>query len=807
MTRNSITTYILLLTAAVLLVACSMTKNIPEGDQLFTGLKKITYDDYVLTDSAGVTAEVATKNFTQTQEEVEAALATAPNGAIFGSSYYRMPFSMGLSIWNHYHDRDTKFAKWMTKAFGKQPVLMSWVNPELRAQVAEGVLHNHGYFNGYVGYNVIQQKNPKTAKIAYDVHPGRLYTLDSIGYFGFPAEADSLIHATSAEAQIHKGDPFVVSRLDAERQRIGSLLRNNGYYYYQPSYASYLADTFVVDGRAQLQLRMANDVPVEATHKWYIGRVTINMKKTFREQATDSVVGRYFTVRYSGKKPPIRTRVLMADMKLRPRQLYSYDNYQQSVAKINAMGLFSMTDFTFTPRDTSLTSNLSPLTPRADTLDLTLNCVFDKPWDFYIETNFNARTIGRIGPELRMGVTRRNAFRGGEKIDVNVHGSYEWATSGGSNMNNYEYGADASIEFPRIIAPFFGGNRVRRDKDGRIIRRRRFYSTPSTIAKVSTDIIYRPSYYKMHVNSGEWTYRWQTSAQSRHEFSPLTVKYQFMNSHTDAFDSLVRINPYLAVTMQDYFIPEMRYTYTYTSPVELLNPIRWETTLSESGNVVSLFYLLAGHDWNEKDKKLFKNPYSQFLKLETDFTKTWRLNSSSNLVGHINAGYIWTYGNSDWVPNSEMFYVGGANSIRAFSVRGVGPGAVRSFGQHAFDYIFRNGSIKFVSNIEYRCQLFGNLHGALFLDAGNVWTPPGDHYDDPDMEETFSPGNFRLKNFFRELALGTGIGIRYDLDFLIIRLDWGIGLHLPYETSRSGYFNVDSFSRNQTLHFAIGYPF
>ena len=796
-----------LFTFLLLLSSCSMTKNIPEGDQLFTGLKKITYSDYALTDSAGVTSEVATKNFALAQEEVEAALATAPNGAIFGSSYYRMPFSMGLSIWNHYHDRDTKFAKWMTKAFGKQPVLMSWVNPELRAQVAEGVLHNHGYFNGYVGYNVIQQKNPKTAKIAYDVHPGRLYTLDSIGYFGFPAEADSLIHATSAEAQIHKGDPFVVSRLDAERQRIGSLLRNNGYYYYQPSYASYLADTFVVDGRAQLQLRMANDVPVEATHKWYIGRVTINMKKNFMEQTTDSVVGRYFTVRYSGKKPPIRTRVLMADMKLRPRQLYSYDNYQQSVAKINAMGLFSMTDFTFTPRDTSLTSNLSPLTPRADTLDLTLNCVFDKPWDFYIETNFNARTIGRIGPELRMGVTRRNAFRGGEKIDVNVHGSYEWSTSGGSNMNNYDYGADASIEFPRIIAPFFGGNRVRRDKDGRIIRRRRFYSTPSTIAKVSTDIIYRPSYYKMHVNSGEWTYRWQTSAQSRHEFSPLTVKYQFMNSHTDAFDSLVRINPYLAVTMQDYFIPEMRYTYTYTSPVELLNPIRWETTLSESGNVVSLFYLLAGHDWNEKDKKLFKNPYSQFLKLETDFTKTWRLNSSSNLVGHINAGYIWTYGNSDWVPNSEMFYVGGANSIRAFSVRGVGPGAVRSFGQHAFDYIFRNGSIKFVSNLEYRCQLFGNLHGALFLDAGNVWTPPGDHYDDPDMEETFSSGNFRLKNFFRELALGTGIGIRYNLDFLIIRLDWGIGLHLPYETSRSGYFNVDSFSRNQTLHFAIGYPF
>ena len=799
MTRNSLTSYILLLTSAVLLVACSMTKNIPENDQLFTGLKKITYGDYVPADSTGNTSEIAMNNLTQTQEEIEAALATAPNGAIFRSSNYRMPFSMGLSIWNHYHNRDTKFARWMTKAFGKQPVLMSWVNPELRAQVAQGVLHNHGYFNGYVDYNIIQQKNPKTAKIAYNVYPGRLYTLDSIGYFGFPAEADSLIRATSAEALIHKGDPFVVSRLDAERQRISSLLRNNGYYYYQPNYASDLADTFVVDGRAQLQLRMASDVPKEATHKWYIGRVNINMKKTFMEQATDSVVGRYFTVRFSGKKPPIRTRVLMADMKLRPRQLYSYDNYQQSVAKINAMGLFSMTDFTFTPRASTAPADSSLFTLHSslpcDTLDLTLNCVFDKPWDYYIETNFNARTIGRVGPELRMGVTHRNAFRGGEKIDVNVHGSYEWATHGGSQMNNYEYGADASIEFPRIIAPFFGGNRVRRDKNGRIIRRRRFYSTPSTIAKASTDIIYRPSYYKMHVVSGEWTYRWQNSAQSQHEFSPLTVKYQFMNSHTDAFDSLVRINPYLAASLQDHFIPEMR--YTYTSPVALRNPIRWETTLSEAGNVVSLCYLLAGRSWNEKDKKLFKNPYSQFIKVETDFTKTWTLDKASNVVAHVNAGYIYCYGNSDWLPNNELFYVGGANSLRAWPVHGIGPGDVEGSGDNALDYLMRNGNYKFVSNLEYRRQLFGNLHGALFLDAGNVWNSASD-----DL-----PGTFRLKNFFREIALGTGIGIRYDLDFLIIRLDWGIGLHLPYATSRSGYFNVDSFSRNQTLHFAIGYPF
>ena len=775
------------LSAALFLVSCSMTKNIPDDDQLFTGLKAITYSDYEKND-----------NFTQTQEEVEAALATAPNGAIFGSSYYRLPFSWRVSVWNKYHDKDTKFAQWMTKNLGKQPVLMSWVNPELRAQVAQGVLRNHGYFNGQVGYDIIQGKNPKTAKIAYDVHPGRLYLLDSIGYFGFPASADTLIRSSLDEASIHRDDPFVVSRLDAERQRISTLLRNNGFYYYQPSYASYLADTFVVDGKAQIQLRMAKDVPVEATHKWYIGRVNINMKKTFMEQMTDSMRGRYFTVRYSGKKPPIRIRVLMADMKLRPRQLFSYENYQQSIAKINAMGLFSMTDFTFTPRDT---------TAACDTLDLTLNCVFDKPWDHYIETNFNARTIGRMGPELRMGVTRRNAFRGGELIDVNVHGSYEWASQGGSQMSNYEYGADASIEFPRIIAPFFGGNRVRRDSQGRVVRKKRFYSTPTTLAKASTDIIYRPNYYKMHVVSGEWTYRWRTSAQSAHEFSPLTVKYQFMNSKTDAFDSILINNPYLLVSMEDYFTPEMRYTYTYTSPAGLLHPIRWETTLAESGNLVSLAYVLKGSSWNEKDKKLFKNPYSQFLKIETDFTKTWTLNQKSLLVAHLNAGYIHPYGNSNWVPMVEMFYAGGANSIRAFSVRGVGPGAFPYLGDTSYGYIFQNGNAKFVTNLEYRRQLFGSLHGAVFLDAGNVWYTDATFGYDESFDKAFERGRLRLSSFFNDLALGTGVGIRYDLGFLVLRLDWGLALHVPYNTGKSGYFNIDGFKGNHTLHFAIGYPF
>ncbi len=190
MTRH-LTSYIFLLTSSVIFVACSMTKNIPDGDQLFTGLKDITYEDYERND-----------NFVKTQEEVEASLATAPNGSLFGSSYYRMPFSFGVSVWNTYSEKDTPFARWMTKAFGKQPVLMSWVNPELRANVAQSVLRNHGYFGSQVDFETITQKNPKTAKISYHVRPGRMYTLDSISIVGFPPAADSLIQATADERRV-----------------------------------------------------------------------------------------------------------------------------------------------------------------------------------------------------------------------------------------------------------------------------------------------------------------------------------------------------------------------------------------------------------------------------------------------------------------------------------------------------------------------------------------------------------------------------------------------------------------------------
>ena len=770
---KALTAAALLMIGILLLASCSTTKNLRDGDQLFIGLTKIEYNNADEDDKN-------TDHYVTTKEEVEASLATAPNGALFGSSYYRTPFPYGLWIWNAFSGSKNKIAQWITKTFGKAPVLMRQVNPELRASVAQSVLHNHGYLNGKVSYKVVPQKNPKKAKIGYTVDFGPLYTIDSLEYLGFPSEADSLIRKTMDEALIGKGSPLDASAMDAERNRLSKIFRNNGYYFYQPGFASYLADTTAVPGKAQLRLQMADNLPGIALRKWYIGRINIDIRKQFMEQLTDSFSHRYFTVRFKGKRPPIRPRIILADLKLRPRQLFSYDKYTESLNKINGSGQFSSVEFNFTPRDT---------TGLCDTLDINLSCTFGKPYDFYIETNYKNKINGRHGPELVVGFVKRNAFRGGEKLDINLHGSYEWEQGGnvngaGGNMNSYEYGIDASIEFPRLIVPF--------------LKRRRYFTTPSTYAKVSMNVLNRPDYFKMHTFSAEWTYTWQRSIKWRHEFSPLTLQYQKLNRTTAKFDSILYENPYLQTSMQNVFIPKMHYTLTYSSAAHSRNPLVWETTITEAGNILTLGYMAVGKKWGETDKELFKNPYAQFLKLETDISKTWAVGEKSHLVAHANAGIIYSYGNSRTAPYSEQFYVGGANSIRAFAVRSIGPGSYTT-DVSRLSYLDQTGDIRLQLNLEYRFNLFGGLYGAAFIDAGNVWALRDDGYRHGSQ--------FKLKNALKEMALGTGVGIRYDLDFLVLRLDWGVGLHVPYETGKSGFYNIPKFKDGQALHLAVGYPF
>lgn len=753
-----------LLLAVLIVGSCSSTSSVPEGDQLYIGLNPIEYKEYEKND-----------HFYAVQEEVEAALATAPNGAFFGSSYHRtIPYK--LWIWNNFSNSETKLGKWIAKTFGSAPVLMSWVNPELRTSVAQSVLRKHGYLGGTVSYMVEQQKNPKKAKIAYTVNMNELSTVDTLEYVNFPSLSDSLIRLHVDEARIKPGDPFDVSALDAERSRLSTLFRNNGFYYYQPSYASYLADTLAVPGKVHLRLQLADNIPAAASHKWYIGKMNVNIMKQSMEQLRDTFTYRRLTLAFNGKKPPIRARLLLRHLRLLPKQQFSYDAYMESADRLSNSGQYSSVQFAFTPQDT---------TALCDTLDMTVSCVLNKPYEAYVETNYSNKINGRTGPEIVVGFKKKNAFRGGEVIDLNLHGAYEWQTNGqGSDYNSYEYGTDLSVSFPRMIVPF--------------LKPYRYYNTPNTTVRASTNVVNRPGYFKMHTASGDWTYKWQPTDRKKHEFSPLTIKYQHLTYATHKFDSIMYANPYLYATMQDIFIPKMIYSFTYTSPKKYRNPIYWNITASESGNILSLGYMAAGKKWGDEGKEMFKNAYAQFFKIESDFTKTWATGLKSQLVGHINVGLVYSYGNMKATPYSEQFYVGGANSIRAFPVRSVGPGSYYT-DVARLSYLDQTGDMKFLANLEYRFNLFGNLYGAAFIDAGNVWGLKDDGYR--------SGARFKLKNIAKEMALGTGVGVRYDLEFLILRLDWGVGLHMPYDTGKSGYYNIRRFKDSHSLHLAVGYPF
>ena len=756
---------------ALLVAGCSTTSNLPEDEMLYTGMKTTIYTD-----------RDSTYYLPSVEEEVEAALACAPNGAIFGSSYYRNPLQTRLRIYNRYVNSSTAFGKWMLRSFGKEPVLISTVTPDMRTRVAENVLHSNGYFNAKVDYSILPQKNPKKAKVQYTVRNNRLYTLDTVKYIGYAPEMDSLIRATMSTSPLKSGAPFSVASLDAERNRLNRLFRDSGYYYYRTDYTTFIADSVSNPGHVELHVQPIADMPYAAQRKWYLGKTKVILRRSSMEQITDSVVRRNISVYYSGKKRPIRMRAILRDIKLKRNKLYSYSDYLESSNVVNSLGLFSISDFSFTPRDTTVT---------CDTLDMTLNCVFDKPYDGSIEANYSLKSNDRTGPGLVLGMTKRNAFRGGEKLSINLKGSYEWQTGRrvtGSNsaLNSYEYGIDASIEYPRIEAPFG------------LYSRHRFYKPPSTLFSLSANMLNRADYFKMLTVTGAVTYKFQTSANSRHELSPLLLDYNFMRNTTASFDSIMSANPAIYISMRNQFVPKIKYTYTYTSPSAYANPIVWETSVTEAGNILSLFYAAAGKKLNEKEKDLFGNPFAQFLKLNTSLRKTWQLGYKSQLVGHVAAGVLWAYGNSERAPYNEQFYVGGANSIRAFTVRSIGPGKYVA-PNTTYAYLDQTGDIKLEMNLEYRCNLFGSLYGAVFLDAGNIWLLKKD--------ENRPGSDFKAYNFFRQLATGTGAGLRYDMEFLVLRLDLGVALHVPYDTGKSGYYNIPKFRDGLGLHFAIGYPF
>ena len=759
----------------VFLSACSTTKNLPEGETLYTGIDKleVVNEDKTL---AGITALT----------EVEAALAYAPNNAIFGSSSLRWPIPFGLWVYNGFEKYQDKrgVGRWIFDHLGKSPILMSSVNGETRAKVATNLLHDYGYFNGTVSYQEVPQKNPKESKVNYVIDMAQPYFLDSIAYLKYPHYADSLIRSTRSQSVLKSGENFSVLRLEEERQRLSSLFRNHGYYYYRPEFTTYRADTLQKPGYVSLQVVPRNGIPAEAKKQYYIGKTSVYLTGYNDEQPTDTLRLRTMDIYYNGKKPGIRPSALMRNFFFQKGELFSQDRQTFTQEAIARMGVFRYSEFRYEPKDT---------TANGDTLNVNMYATFDKPYNAELELNVTTKSTDQTGPGAIFKITRNNFQRMGANLSFEVRGSYEWQTNSNvegnsSKLNSYELGTSLSLDFPRLILPW-------KDND---LRRSRY--PQKTSFKIYGNLLNRARFFNMLSFGGNVTYEFRKSRLWKHTITPFQLTFNTLMSTTERFDSITATNPSLALSLGDQFIPSMNYTFTYDNArLKKDYQLWWENSITSAGNVTSLLYAALGENFSEKNKKLLGTPFAQFLKLTSEVRALFKVGEKQHIAARFMGGVLWSYGNQTIAPYSEQFYIGGANSLRAFTVRSVGPGTYNPGQNTKYGYLDQTGDIKLEANVEYRFPIFGELYGATFLDAGNVWLMRKD--------ENRPGGEFSLKNFVKSIALNTGVGVRYDLTFLVIRLDMGIALHVPYETGKSGYYNIPKFKDGLGLHFAIGYPF
>ena len=754
-----------------LMCACSTTRRIPDGEMLYTGLKKF--------DVSAVNPEE--KLPSGVVSDVKDIGNVKPNNPMpLMSPYVRTPFPVGLWVYNNMSDSAGGLKGWIYNHLATTPVLVSSVKPQIRVKMMESVLDNNGYFGSTADYTIVQdKKNPKKARINYDVRVGEPYLIDSLIYFG--VNDNTIFHYIDSLARkdpyLQDGQRFSTDSLVVARTRITNSLRNRGFYYFRPEYIEFLADSTITRHRIALKLSLAEATPPIALRRWKTGNVTVYVERnsTHEPGTPDTIVDPKATVIVM-RPAKLNDGLIPSCITFRKGRNFSVRSMDATQTRLSRLGIFSNIDMQVYPSDSLLND---------DKLDVDITCRFDKPMEASLEVNATSKSNSYLGPGLIFGFTDKNVFGGAEQFSLQLNASYEWQTGHGSSsvFNSYEFGMTASLAFPRLLAPRF------------IPRTHRELNW--TRISLNGDILNRPHYFKLVQFGAGISYEWRATRHTLHQFTPLKLTYTKLLHTTPEFDSIMNANPAIAESFKSQYIPLLSYTYTLDKFLERdrMNGINFTATLSEAGNIFSGIYALCGV---KGEKKLFGTPFSQFIKGQAQLVYSRRLFKGKDqwIVSRILIGAAHAYGNSTEVPYSEQFYIGGANSIRAFTVRSIGPGSYRAPADQINGYFDQTGTFKLEANIEYRFPIYGFLHGAVFLDAGNIWLLK----NDPNRPG----GKLEGKTFLHDIALGTGVGLRADLGMIVIRGDLGYGLHAPYYFGH--YFNIP-FRHAFAFHLAIGYPF
>ena len=752
-----------LLAVLLMLGACAPTRQLGEQEVLIDATK-LEVDGVLPKKTANELAELA-----QPQ----------PNSRILG-----MRLRLGIYLLAGKTEKEKGLRPWVKNKLGQPPVLYDAARIERNSLVMEKYLRDQGFFQAETRYDSTMKK--QAARVAFRVNSGAQYT---IRHLYLPTDSSLLAQLTrdnQVKSAIAVGKPYQLDDLKRERLRLARIANEQGFFSVDPNSFYYHLDT--AHGQQAVDIFMRISPPQEAAaHRQHFIGNTLVYPQYFLDQAPEGSLDTLTdgSFRFVGQRDYIKASLIREAIPQDAGELYARSLQAKAVNRLLNLGVYQFVNLKYELRaeaDSLFLDRLVYLTPSLAR-------------DISAEIEANTAASNSLGSAISLGYTHRNLFRGAEKLRLSFNGGIETQLGQGlAFINTLDLLGRAELDFPNLLIPLKGWH----PKDP---------LQPSTAISLTNQFQRRTNLFSLYSAQLQLAYRWHQGRRIQHELLPLNGSLVRLVERTPELEERLANNSRLRESFSDYFILGALYRFSYTN--QGTRPIRdfllFRGSIESAGNLAGLAASLGG---KQRPFEFLGLPFAQFIRAEGELRYNWFLGKNA-LVARASLGGIIPYGNSSSTPYIRQFFVGGANSIRAYRFRALGPGSNADYILNPAPYNDQTGDIRLEFNLEYRFPLVSYLKGALFVDAGNVWL-----YNDPQNEQP--GGAFNFPQFYRELAVGPGFGLRLDLSFFVLRFDLAAPLRKPYlpENRRWIWQNpAENFGSRQwrrenvVLNLALGYPF
>lgn len=707
-----------------------------------------------------------------------------------------------LGVWNMSGNDSTKWWNKWVRRLGEAPVIFDHKATDNDSLQLLRAMNNAGFLSATVGVDSTFDKRHKRIKLAYRLNPGKAHIINHIDY-EFPDDSlRSTVMCDSARFIVRCGKRLDRNELESQREWITSRLRNRGYWAFSKEFITFNADTTENSKLVDLTMKINPPYPLESrktsidTHTTYsIRKVTVitdypgiaNFDPRYYV-SHDSVEFKGLDILY-GKKRYLRPGVIYDNIFLKPDSRFSQRDIDKTYEALGRLPILKFTQIRLIPVEQSESNKL---------LDAYVMLSPDKSQSITLELE-GTNSEGDLGVSAAVNYTHRNAGKGAETLNFKLRGSYQ-ALGGqldGFIHNRFmEYGAETSVTFPKFKAPFLQESFKRKIK-------------ASTELHISLNYQERPEYTRI-ISTAGWSYKWtEHSARYRYTLTPIDINYVYLPQSTNDFiDKIAPDNPLLRYSYEDHFIMRLGFNFYYTnkrreSEFRVKKQKDIVTVRAQGETAGNLLFGISSifnphRDFHRDPYRVFGIRYSQYVRADADATYLHTFDRRNSLGLYAGFGIGIPYGNSTIMPFEKRFYGGGANGVRGWDVRTLGPGRYPGTNSVS-DFIYQCGDIRMNFSVEYRAKLFWVIEGGLFIDAGNIWTIR--HYD------TQPYGAFQFNSFYKEFAAAYGAGIRLDFNYFLVRFDLGMKAHDPAINREPWPLIHPRWGRDHSFHFSIGYPF